>query len=85
MEYQLPESTQTHVHRVGDAIQPSHPLSFSLTINKRLKKKDNFHEGKSQSENSTFWGKCSEKTGNDEMYTGQLRKNVGRITTTKYK
>ena len=24
---QLPESTQTHVHRVGDAIQPSHPLS----------------------------------------------------------
>ena len=22
----LPESTQTHVHRVGDAIQPSHPL-----------------------------------------------------------
>ena len=25
--YQLPESTQTHVHRVSDAIQPSHPLS----------------------------------------------------------
>ena len=25
--YQLPEFTQTHVHRVGDAIQPSHPLS----------------------------------------------------------
>ena len=25
--YQLLESTQTHVHRVGDAIQPSHPLS----------------------------------------------------------
>ena len=24
--YQLPELTQTHVHRVGDAIQPSHPL-----------------------------------------------------------
>ena len=23
---QLPESTQTHVHQVGDAIQPSHPL-----------------------------------------------------------
>ena len=22
-----PEITQTHVHRVGDAIQPSHPLS----------------------------------------------------------
>ena len=25
--YQLQESTQTHVHRVGDAIPPSHPLS----------------------------------------------------------
>ena len=25
--HQLLEFTQTHVHRVGDAIQPSHPLS----------------------------------------------------------
>ena len=25
--HQLPEFTQTQVHRVGDAIQPSHPLS----------------------------------------------------------
>ena len=25
--YQLLELTQTHVHRVSDAIQPSHPLS----------------------------------------------------------
>ena len=24
---QLPEFTQTHVHRVSDATQPSHPLS----------------------------------------------------------
>ena len=24
---QLPDPTQTHVHQVGDAIQPSHPLS----------------------------------------------------------
>ena len=26
VHHQLPELTQTHVHRVGDAIQPSHPL-----------------------------------------------------------
>ena len=26
--HQLLEFTQIHVHRVGDAIQPSHPLSF---------------------------------------------------------
>ena len=25
--HQLPESIQTHVHRVGDAIQPSHPMT----------------------------------------------------------
>ena len=26
VHHQLPEFTQTHIHRVGDAIQPSHPL-----------------------------------------------------------
>ena len=38
----LPEFAQTHVHRVGDAIQPSHPLSspsplaFSLSQHQGL-------------------------------------------------
>ena len=33
VHHQLPEFTQTHVHQVGDAIQPSHPLlSPSLPI-----------------------------------------------------
>ena len=27
VHHQLPEFTQTHVHRVSDATQPSHPLS----------------------------------------------------------
>ena len=27
VHHQLPESTQTHVHCISDAIQPSHPLS----------------------------------------------------------
>ena len=27
VHHQLPEFTQTHVHRVHDVIQPSHPLS----------------------------------------------------------
>ena len=27
VHHQCPEFTQTHVHRVSDAIQPSHPLS----------------------------------------------------------
>ena len=29
---QLPELSQTHVHWVGDAIQPSYPLSFHLLL-----------------------------------------------------
>ena len=32
VHHQLPELTQTHVHRVGDAIQPSHPLSSPLLL-----------------------------------------------------
>ena len=28
VHHQLPEFTQTRVHRVSDAIQPSHPLSY---------------------------------------------------------
>ena len=32
VHHQLPESTQTHVHRVNDAIQPSHPLSSPLLL-----------------------------------------------------
>ena len=27
VHHQFPEFTQAHAHRVGDAIQPSHPLS----------------------------------------------------------
>ena len=35
VHHQLPEFTQTHVHGLSDAIQPSHPLSspFPLTPN----------------------------------------------------
>ena len=34
VHHQLPESGSTHVHQVGDAIQPSHPLLYpSLAFN----------------------------------------------------
>ena len=42
VHHQIPELTQTQVHRVGDAIQPSHPLlspsppTFSLSQNQGL-------------------------------------------------
>src|SRR5574341_2196121 len=46
--YQLPDLIQTHVHRVGDAIQPSHPLSspspptFNLSQHQGLFKRVRF-------------------------------------------
>ena len=42
VHHQLPELSQTHVHRIGDAIQPSHPLlspsspAFSLSQHQGL-------------------------------------------------
>ena len=42
VHHQLPEFTQTYIHRVGDAIQPSHPLlcpsppAFNLSLNQSL-------------------------------------------------
>ena len=36
---QLPEFTQTHVHRISNAIQPSHPLS-SPSPPERIEKKN---------------------------------------------
>ena len=32
VHHQLPEPTQTHVHRISDTIQPSHPLPFSSCL-----------------------------------------------------
>ena len=32
VHHQLPEFTQTHIHRVSDAIQPTHPLSSSSPL-----------------------------------------------------
>ena len=41
---QLPESPQTHVHCVGDAIQPSHPLPSPSPLALNLSQ----HQGLSQ-------------------------------------
>ena len=46
VHYQLPESTQTYVHWVSDAIQPSHPLSSpsppALNLTQHQGKVDSF-------------------------------------------
>ena len=44
VHHQLPEFTQTHVHRVSDAIQPSHPLlSPSLPVPNPSQHRSLFH------------------------------------------
>ena len=49
VHHQIPESTQTQVHWVGDAIQPSHPLSspslptFNLSQHQGLLNESAFH------------------------------------------
>ena len=37
INHQLPELTQSHVHQVGDAIQPSHPLSSLLLLSSSIR------------------------------------------------
>ena len=55
VHHQLPESTQTHVHWVGDAIQPSHPLSSPSPPAFNLSK----HQGLSnESALCIRWPKC---------------------------
>ena len=49
VHHQLPEFTQTHVHLVGDAIQPSHPL-LSLSPPAPIPSQ---HQGLFQSVNSS--------------------------------
>ena len=46
---QFPEPTQTHVHRVGDAIQPSHPLSSSCPPAFNLSQHQGLFQGVSSS------------------------------------
>ena len=40
VHHQFPQSTQTHVHWVGDAIQPSYPLLSYLKLYKTLRGKN---------------------------------------------
>ena len=41
VHHQLPETAQTHVHQVGAAIQPSHPLSPKRRSGERREQKLN--------------------------------------------
>ena len=46
VHYQLPEFTQIHVHRDGNAIQPSHPLSSPSPPAPNLSQHQSFRKGR---------------------------------------
>ena len=56
VHHQLPEFTQTHLHWVGDAIQPSHPLSSPSPPAFNLSQHQDFFS--SQSVLHIRWPKC---------------------------
>ena len=60
VHHQLPEFTQTHVHQVGDAVQPSYPLSapsppaFSLSQHQGLFQRVSSHQHTAQAFQEVF-------------------------------
>ena len=55
VHHQLLEFTQTHVHRVGDAIQPSHPLSSPSPPALNLSQHRGLYKWVSSSHQSKYW------------------------------
>ena len=49
VHHQLPELTQTHVHHIGDAIQPSRPLSSPSPPSFNLSQHQGLFQGVSSS------------------------------------
>ena len=69
--HQLPELAQTQVHRVGDAIQPSHPLSSSSPPAFNLAQ----HQGLNQ------WVSSSHQVGKNWSFSFSIR--WARISASK--
>ena len=74
VHHQLPEFTQSHVHWVGDAIQPSHPLlstsppAFSLSQ----------HQGLSSEPVAKYWSFSFSISPSNE-YSGLISFRIDRL------
>ena len=89
VHHQLPEFIQTHVHRVGDAIQPSHPLSSpsppapippsirvfnnESTLHIRWPKYWSFSFSISPSNEHPDWSPCSPRDSQESSPTPQFK------------
>ena len=71
VHHQLPEFTQTHVHWVGDAMQPSHPLSSPFPPAPNPSQ----HQSLSQWVNFFTWG--GQSTGISALPTVLRKKSQG--------
>ena len=77
VHHQLPQVTQTHVHRVGDAIQPSHPLSSPSPPTFNLSQ----HQGpfkwvSSSHQVAKYWDFCFSISPSSE-YSGLISFRIG--------
>ena len=78
VHHQLPEFTQTHVHRVGDAIQPSHPLSVPSPPTFNLSQHWGKHQGLFSNESvlrirwPKYWSSASTSVLQESLRTDLL-------------
>ena len=78
--HHLPEFTQTHIHRVGDAFQPSHPLSSPSPPALNLSQHQGlFSESALRLRQPKYWSFSFSISPSNE-YSGQISFKIGRIS-----
>ena len=68
VHHQLPESTQTHVHCVGDAIQPPHPLLSHCFISNQISHQEKTSHFCQDGANSGL-GVCTQDGSKDALFS----------------
>ena len=87
VHHQLLELTQTHVHRVSDAIQPSHPLSSPSSLAPNPSQHQSLFQGVNSLHEVAKVGKCKSSLQWDQAYKatshplGQLEQKRQAITS----
>ena len=75
VHHQLLKLAQTHVHRIGDAVQPSHPLSSPFPWEPH-EQYGSFYFWQKQENNTTKKGRCFQC-----IFLRQLDNQYGKIVT----
>ena len=79
VHHQLPKLTQTHVHRVGDAIQPSHSLSFPSPPAFNLSQHQSLFKRVSSSHQMTKYWSFSFSISPFNEYSGLISFRIDRL------